>query len=136
MLLRSFLCAAERDIMQARAAFSGVICQGEIMSDSKTMEVFKGVRDAQQKLDYFLLGLSTALFAYIGGEYEPQAISLSENSFELAAIVLIFVSIISGFIRINNHITIMKLNHQTLDMSDTRETIMEAYSVQIGRAHV
>lgn len=99
------------------------------MAEAKTMEVFKGIRDAQQKLDYFLLGLATALFAYIGGKYEPQAISLSENTFELAAIVLIFVSILFGFIRINNHITIMQLNHQTLEMSDTRGTIVEAYSV-------
>ena len=100
------------------------------MPDSRSIEVFKGIREAQQKLDYFLLGLSSALFAYVAGQYQPMPLSLSQNTTELAAILCLFVSIIAGFKRLDFNISIMKLNFQKLDMSERKGEYVKAFSME------
>jgi len=99
------------------------------MADSRSIEVYRGIRDAQQKLDYFLLGLSSALFAYVGGQYQPMPISFSQNTVELISLGLIFVSIMAGFKRIDFNISIMKLNFQKLDMSERRAELNKALAM-------
>lgn len=75
------------------------------MSDHD-LEVWKNWKQAQQKYDYFVIGLSAALFAYIGGKYSPEALSISQNSFELLALLSFFLSIASGIFRIENDLSI------------------------------
>lgn len=98
------------------------------MQESRSLEVYKGLRDAQQKLDYFLLGLSSALFAYIGSDYKPEPISFSQNTAELISICLLFISILASFKRIDLNISIMRLNFQQLDMSEKQNSIQQALS--------
>jgi len=100
------------------------------MSDTvRSLEELKGVREAQLKLDYFLLGLASALFAYIGGQYKPMPISFSQNTVELFALGLFFISILSGFMRLDFNISVMKLNFQKLDMGERKGTIHKALSI-------
>ena len=96
------------------------------MADSRSIEIFKGIKDAEQKLDYFFLSLSCALFAYIGAQYKPMPLSFSQNTFELISITLFFISIIAGFKRLDFNITIMRLNFQKLDMGERKGAITQA----------
>ena len=98
------------------------------MQEARSLEVYKGLRDAQQKLDYFLLGLSSALFAYIGSDYKPEPISFSQNTAEFISICFLFISNLASFKRIDLNISLMKLNFQQLDMSEKQESIQQALS--------
>jgi hypothetical protein len=99
------------------------------VAESRSLEVFKGIREAQQKLDYFLLGLVSALFAYVGGQYKPMPISFSQNTIELISLALFFISIIAGFKRLDLNISIMKLNFQMLDMGEKKGALNQAQSM-------
>lgn len=100
------------------------------MSDSpRSLEEFKGVREAQLKLDYFLLGLASALFAYIGGQYKPMPISFSQNTVELISLGLLLISILSSFKRLDFNISVMKLNFKKLDMGEKKGAIHKALSI-------
>jgi hypothetical protein len=99
------------------------------MADSRSLEVFKGIREAQQKFDYFLLGLASALFAYVGGQYKPMPIGFSQNSAELISLALLFVSVIAGFKRLDLNILIMKLNFQQLDLGERKGALNQALSM-------
>lgn len=99
------------------------------MAESRSLEVFKGIREAQQKLDYFLLGLASALFAYVGGQYKPMPISFSQNTIELISLALFFISIIAGFKRLDLNISIMKINFQMLDMGEKKGVLNQAQSM-------
>jgi len=49
----------------------------------RSLDVFKQLKEAEQKFDYFILGLTVALFAYIGEKYVPEPLALSSNTLEL-----------------------------------------------------
>tara|TARA_Y100001956_G_scaffold79345_1_gene92366 strand:+ start:570 stop:1091 length:522 start_codon:yes stop_codon:yes gene_type:complete len=100
--------------------------------DNEKLDLFKGIRDSQQKLDYFLLGLTSALFAYVGEKYKPEPISLSENTLELAAITLFFVSLLVGFWRINTNIKVMMGNYRVLDMESNQSSILSSFAEPDG----
>jgi hypothetical protein len=100
------------------------------MADSRSIEIFKGLRDAQQKLDYFLLGLASALFAYIGGQYQPMPITFSQNTAELISLSFLFASIIAGFKRLDLNISLMKLNFNKLDTSEKKGALTQALSMR------
>ncbi len=40
--------------------------------DERSIEVYGHYREAEQKLDYFVCGISGALFAYLGQHYIPH----------------------------------------------------------------
>ena len=99
------------------------------MADSRSIEVFKGLKEAQQKLDYFMLGLASALFAFVGGKYEPMPISFSQNSIELLSLALFFISILAGFKRLDINIALMQLNFRKLDINEKKRAIVQALSM-------
>jgi len=85
---------------------------------SRSDQVFQNLKSAEQKFEYFILGVAVALFAYIGEKNTPQPISFSQNSFELLALVLLVVSIFSGFKRIEKNITSQTVNYSKLEASN------------------
>lgn len=99
------------------------------MADSRSLEVHKSLRESQQKLDYFLLGVSSALFAYLGGKFEPAPIQYSENSFEFAALILLFLSVLLAFIRLERNIVVTQLNFLQLDFQEKKGAIVQALAM-------
>lgn len=100
------------------------------MADTRSVEVFKGLRDAQQKLDYFMLGLASALFAYVGAKYEPMPLSFSQNTVELLSLGLFLISILAGFKRLDINIALMRLNFRKLDMNEKKGAIVQGLSMR------
>ena len=93
---------------------------------SRSIEVFKNLQSAQQKFEYFIFGITVALFAYIGEKYTPEAISFSQNTFELSALIIFVVTIIIGFKRLENHITAQAYNFHKLHQSEKLSSINTA----------
>src|ERR1035437_185974 len=88
------------------------------MAESKSLLVYAGVRDAQQKYDYFIAGVTGALFAYIAQTYTPRRIELNPSVFEPLALVFLALSFYLALRRIENTTLIGMLNHQQLDANE------------------
>lgn len=82
-----------------------VLKSDKLMSNI-SLEAWKSVKQIQQKYDYFILGLSSALFAYLGAKFEPEAFSFSQNSFEIFALVFFANSILFGIMRLESDIAV------------------------------
>ena len=93
---------------------------------TRSIEVFKSVTESQQKFDYFLLGLTTALFAYVGEKFSPQAFSFSPNTCELLALMFFLISIFASIKRLTLDIEIKINNFTQLHLSEKRGAIKEA----------
>ena len=92
----------------------------------RSIEVFKTLKNSEQKFEYFMLGMTVALFAYIGEKYTPQPISFSQNTFELSALLLLVISIIVGFKRIEMNIVSQRLNYNNLHSSEKLGSLKKA----------
>lgn len=102
---------------------------------SKSDQVFHNLKSSEQKFEYFMLGVSVALFAYIGEKYIPQKISFSQNTFELLALIFLVISIFAGFKRIEKNITSQTINFNKLHAGEKLSSLKKAMVVnqpQIG----
>ena len=77
-----------------------------------SLEAWKNVKQTQQKYDYFILSLSSALFAYLGSKFEPETLSFSQNSIELLALVCFAVSILFGILRLESDISVQSNDYK------------------------
>lgn len=93
---------------------------------ARSIEVFKNLQSAQHKFEYFIFGITVALFAYIGEKYNPEPISLSQNTFELSALIILVITIIIGFKRLENHITSQAYNFHKLHQGEKLGSIKKA----------
>ena len=81
-----------------------------------------------QKFDYFLLGISIALFAYLGKDFTPTKIGLNESTIELIALTALFISIVFSYMRMKCDLTIKSLNFSILHLGEKRGALTEAMS--------
>ena len=92
----------------------------------RSLEVFKQYREAQHKYDYFVVGISLALFAYTAKSFVPSLLGFNHSTIELAAIMVIFVSVASGLLRLEYNVSIMANNFQKLYNLETKGKLTEA----------
>lgn len=88
-----------------------------------SLEAWKSVKQTQQKYDYFIVGLSSTIFAYLGSNFTPGALSLSQNSFELAALTCILVSILFGILRLESDISIQSTDYRKVQAQERLDVV-------------
>ncbi len=88
-----------------------------------SLEAWKSVKQTQQKYDYFIVGLSSTLFAYLGSNFTPGALSLSQNSFELAALTCLLVSILFGILRLESEIAIQSTDYRKTQAQERLDVV-------------
>lgn len=86
----------------------------------RSLEAWKSWKQAQLKYDYFVVALTTTLFAYIGTKYIPEKLSFSQNSFELLALMILVVSIIAGIKRLEIDLTLQSIDVRKHEAIETR----------------
>ena len=94
------------------------------MSEQRSIIAFEHYREAAQRFEYFVTGVSVALVAWVGQTLHAQKFGCNAYTIEVASIALVVVSIILGFKRIETGIYIHQLNHDLLDMGEERGTLM------------
>lgn len=66
----------------------------------RSIEVFKEISVSMQNFDYFMLGISIALFAYLGKDFKPVQFGVNVGTIELISLTALFISITFGYFRI------------------------------------
>ncbi|WP_373930833.1 hypothetical protein [Vibrio cyclitrophicus] len=92
----------------------------------RSIEVFKEMSVSMQKFDYFILGISIALFAYLGKDFSPVKLGVNVGTVELIALTALFISIVFGYFRLKCDLTIKSLNFSVLSLGEKRGALTEA----------
>src|SRR5215831_5271718 len=93
-------------------------------SEKRSIIAFEHYREGEQRFEYFITGVSTALCAYVGQTLQPQRFGFNPYTLEVLALALVVASIILGFKRIETGIFIHRLNHNLLHMGEVRGTLV------------
>jgi hypothetical protein len=94
------------------------------MTTERSDKVFDSWRQAAEKFDYFILGVTGALCAYISQVYKPARLGLNPDTLELLALILLVCSAIVGFRRIERSIEVTLLNHRLLRTNEERGALV------------
>jgi hypothetical protein len=93
-------------------------------SEKRSIIAFEHYREGEQRFEYFITGVSTALCAYVGQTLQPQRFGFNPYTLEMLALTLVVASIILGFKRIETGIFVHQLNHNLLHMNEVRGTLV------------
>lgn len=88
----------------------------------------KESRAAEQKFEYFVVGLSLALCAYAGEHTDPRILGPTGTAVQFGALVCIVVSIVFGFLRLQSFVLIKRLNFEILHWGEQLGQMMESVS--------
>lgn len=94
------------------------------MSTERSDKVYETWRQAVEKFDYFILGVTGALCAYISQVYKPSQIGLNPGTLELLALLLLVASAVAGFRRVESTIQVTSLNHRYLRAQEERGVLI------------
>lgn len=90
------------------------------MVTERSDKVFDNWRQATEKFDYFVVGVTGALCAYVSQTYKPAKLAVNPATLELCALVLLVLSVVAGFRRIERTIQVTLLNHRYLRASEEK----------------
>jgi len=86
-----------------------------------------GYYQGLQRFEYFIVGISLALCAYVGHALHPEKLTfLSAYTIEVISLALLILSAGVGLKRIESLVQISRLNGQLLDAIEKRGAIMTA----------
>jgi hypothetical protein len=88
-----------------------------------SLEAWKSWKQAQQKYDYFMVGLSAALFAYLGAKFAPEPLSFSQNTFELLSLAFLLISIVTGILRLESDLSIQSTNLRKIEAQEKLDAV-------------
>ena len=94
------------------------------MTTERSDKVFENWRQATEKFDYFVLGVTGALCAYISQTYKPVKLGMNPATLELAALFLLILAAIAGFRRIERTVEVTLLNHKLLRTSEEKGALV------------
>src|SRR6266481_4544624 len=94
------------------------------MSEKRSIIAFEHYREGEQRFEYFITGISTALCAYVGQTLQPQKFGFNPYTLEVLALALVVASIILSFKRIELGISLHRLNHALLHMGEVRGVLV------------
>jgi disulfide bond formation protein DsbB len=90
------------------------------MTTERSDKVYENWRQAAERFDYFVLGVTGALCAYLSQSYKPVKLGCNPSSLELVTLLLFVLAAIAGFRRIEQVIYANLLNHILLWRNEQR----------------
>ena len=103
------------------------LLQPDFQMASDRSQAFEHYRDASQRFEYFILGVSIALIAYAGQALPPQRIQANAYAIEVAGILLIICAVLIGLKRLEKLIVGLQINVRLSDCQDHRALLAKAF---------
>jgi hypothetical protein len=94
------------------------------MTTERSDKVYENWRQAAERFDYFILGVTGALCAFVAQAYKPAKLGCNPSSLELLALMLLVFAAIAGFRRVEQVIFLNLLNHNFLRRNEERGTLV------------
>jgi hypothetical protein len=96
-------------------------------SESGVDAAWEAYRETSQRFEYFILGVSVALIAYVGKTLEPEKLGFTPYTMEVVALAVLVASVIVGFKRIEQIILAHHINVDVLRFQDKRGHLAKAF---------
>ena len=90
------------------------------MSTDRSDKVHSQWRDSAEKFDYFILGVTCALCAFISQTYKPERVGFNAGTLELIALLVLVLAVVAGFRRIERSLQATAINHRVLHAYEAR----------------
>jgi hypothetical protein len=90
------------------------------MTTERSDKLYTTWRDSTEKFDYFILGVTGALCAFISQTYKPVKIGVNAGTLEVIALLILVFAVIAGFRRLEKTLLITAINHQELHANEAR----------------
>jgi hypothetical protein len=87
------------------------------MSD-RSSDIYGMAHASIEKFDYFICGVTGALFAYLSQTYQPHKIEDAFSILQISSLLLLAVSFYAGIKRIQFFILMTRINHEFLSASE------------------
>ena len=94
------------------------------MTTERSDKVHDNWRQGAEKFDYFVLGVTGALCAYISQTYTPEKLGFNSGTIELLSLILLVCAAVAGFKRVETTIEITRLNHRVLRANEERGALI------------
>jgi hypothetical protein len=98
------------------------------MPTDRSDQVYFRYLATAEKFDYFVLGIAVALVGYLGADLEVSKLGLSTSGLEAIAAGLFLVASISGFMRLEANISLLKVMHRRLYSEESVGALADAAS--------
>lgn len=95
------------------------------MAEATPDLLYRHTREAAQRFEYFLLGISVALCAFVGQTLKPEKLGCNTYTLQVASLVALIVSVVCGFNRVAAMIATSGLNHELLDRQTKRLKLLK-----------
>ena len=96
-------------------------------SDDRSLIEFGYYREGLQRFEYFIVGVSLALCAYVGQTLHSEKLRLlSAYTIEVVSLALLIFSAAVGLKRIESLVQLSRLNGQLLDANEKRGEVVKA----------
>lgn len=78
---------------------------------------------SSEKLDYYIIGIAVALFAYLSQSYVPQKLGLSPSIVDILALLFLLISIFAGLFCLKTAIFLTRTNYEQLEAKEKLNTL-------------
>jgi len=85
------------------------------MSEERSILVYDQYRKAEEKFDYFVIGVAAALFAYVGQHLQAERLGANSYTIQVASMLFLIASVAAGFQRIQKGVTAIRTSHLMLE---------------------
>ncbi len=93
--------------------------------ESRSADMYGKAHEGSEKFDYFVCGISGALFAYIGQQYTPHKIEFSLSLLEPLSLVFLLLSFYAGLKRIETVNKCTMVNHKILEAAESARNLAD-----------
>jgi len=90
------------------------------MSDPRSVKLWEHWRESSEKLDYFVLGISAALTAYLGQNLTVRSLGFDPATAELVSLMCLALSVLAGLDRLRS--AVANLAAQTALLEEQERT--------------
>jgi len=92
-----------------------------------SVNAFEHYRSESQRFEYFMIGVSVALCAYIGQTIKPEKFAFSPYTLEVISVALIAASVVAGFKRLEQIVFGHQLNADLRYLEERCGTLVAAF---------
>jgi hypothetical protein len=98
------------------------------MTTERSDKLHESHRASGEKFDYFVLGATGAVVAYISQTFRPDKLAFAPNSLELVALLLLFAAAVAGFRRVEKVVEQLGGNYLYLRALEARGSLASTFT--------
>jgi hypothetical protein len=87
--------------------------------------IYTHTREAAQRFEYFLLGISIALCAFVGQTLKPEKLGWNAYTVQIASVTALIASVVFGFLRVQAMIATSGLNLEIVERQTKRIRLLK-----------